>query len=70
MPQLFLSVAHQQLDGAFDIGGGEGLAVVPFDIVPQWKGQLGPLLVPAPTCRQIRYDRTQTVLRHVLVEHN
>ena len=40
------------------------------DAVPQWKGQLGPFLVPGPTCRQVRHDRAQTVLRHVLVEHD
>src|SRR5262249_49618236 len=32
--QLFLRVVHQEIEGASDVCGGEGLAVVPFDVLP------------------------------------
>jgi len=36
----------EQIPGAFDIRGGEGLAVVPFDSLAQWEGQFGSVLAP------------------------
>ena len=34
------------------------------------EGQRGPRLVPRPVAGEIRYDRGEAVLRHVLVEHD
>jgi hypothetical protein len=44
--KLLDRLAGQQIPSAFDVLGGERPAVVPSDIVAQWQGQLGPLLVP------------------------
>ena len=68
--QLFLGLVHQEIDRALDVGGGEGLAVMPFDTLAQRKGQLCPLLVPRPARRQVGDDRAQAVLLHVLLEHD
>ena len=46
--QLFLRLALQQVDRAFDVGGGERLAVMPFDALVQREGQFGAVLAPAP----------------------
>jgi citrate lyase subunit beta/citryl-CoA lyase len=47
----------------------KGLPSCHLTLCRRGKSQLRPLLVPGPTRRQILHDRTQTVLRHVLVEH-
>src|SRR5262245_51636368 len=54
--------------GAFDVLGGERLAIVPGDALAQWKSQLGSILVPRPTGGEIRHHRLQRVLRHILLE--
>src|SRR5580692_10205563 len=43
-PQLVVRFAEQQVPGAFDVRGGERLAVVPLDALAQREGQLGPVL--------------------------
>src|SRR5215469_4342261 len=65
--QLLLRLAEQQVPGAFDVIGGKGLAVVPFDALAQPECQFGAVLVPRPIGGQIRDDRLQAVLRHVLL---
>ena len=59
-----------EIPGAFDVPGGERLAVVPFDAAAQLEGQIGALLVPRPPRRQIGNNRLQAVLSHMLVEHD
>ena len=44
--QLLRLFALQQIPGAPYIRSGEGFPVMPFDALPQRKGQLGALLVP------------------------
>jgi hypothetical protein len=68
--QLVAGLAAEHFPGAFDILGGEGLAVVPLDAFPQRQGQLGPFLIPRPAGGQVRDDRCHTVLRHVLPKHD
>src|SRR6516225_6114335 len=45
-PQLLRRQVHPQIPGAFDVLGGERLAVMKLDALAQLEGQLGPLLVP------------------------
>ena len=59
-----------QVPGAFDVPGGERLAVMPFDARPQFEGQLLAVLAPRPARSEVGDDRVQAVLRHVLVEHD
>ena len=68
--QFLVGLSAQQIVRAFDVGGGEQLAVMPFDALAQREGQLGPFLVRGPAGRQIRHDRLDPVLRHVLVEQH
>src|SRR6185437_494595 len=63
--QLFAPDAHQQVPGAFDVGGSERLAVVPFDALAQWEGQLLAVLAPRPAGRQIGNDRAWAILRYM-----
>src|SRR5260221_6177533 len=68
--QFLGRLALQQIPGAFDIGGGDRLAVVPFDALAQWQGQLGTLLMPGPAGCEFRDNRLWTVLRDVLaIDH-
>ena len=69
-PELLARRIHQQIPGALDIPGGQRLAVVPFDALPQRQGQLGSVLVPRPARCQIGDDRREAVLLHMLVEHD
>src|SRR5712671_6766701 len=46
--QFLLGFSAQQIVGAFDVGGGERLAVMPVDALAQREGQLGPFLVRSP----------------------
>ena len=62
--------AGQQVPGAFDVGGGKRLAVMPFDALAQFDGQRRAGLVPAPARRQFRPDRVEAVLRDLLIEHD
>jgi hypothetical protein len=59
-----------QLPAAFDVGSGKRFAIVPFHVVAQLQGQLGPVLAPCPAGRQIGHDRLQADLFFVLVEHD
>jgi hypothetical protein len=67
---LSFAFAEQQVPGAFDVRGGERLAVVPIDPLAQREGQLGPVFTPRPSGRQIRHHRCDAVLLYVLVEHD
>ena len=60
-------LAHQHIEGAFDVGGGERLAVVPFDALAQFERQRLLVAAPGPALRQIRDDRIQAVLRDILL---
>src|SRR5207244_9667185 len=46
--QLLLRSAEQQVPGAFDVIGGEGMAVVPFDALAQPERQFSAVFVPRP----------------------
>src|SRR5580704_13181253 len=46
--KLFFSLVGQEIEGAFDVLGGEWLAVVPLDAVAQLEGELGAVLAPCP----------------------
>ena len=62
--------AQQQVPGAFDIGGGERLTVMPAHALPQREGQFGVVGAPGPTGRQIRHDRVDAVARLILPIHH
>src|SRR5947209_7594558 len=64
--KLLFRFAEQQIVSAFDVGGGERLAVVPFDALPQFERQLGAVLAPRPAGREVRHDRLHAVLWLVL----
>jgi hypothetical protein len=68
--QLLFGFSLHQIKGAFHIGSGEGLAVVPFDAVAQLEGEVRPVLAPRPAFGEIRNDRLQAVLLYVRVEHD
>ena len=68
--QFVCGGAEDQVPGAFDVRGGEGLAVMPAHSLPELKGQLGHIGIPRPFGRQIGLDRVDPVLRHVLPEEN
>ena len=59
--------AGNRVPGAFHVGGGEGLAVVPFHSVTQGEGQFGLAVVPAPGGGKFRDDCIEAVLRLVLI---
>jgi len=69
-PQLVASLAGQQIPSAFDILGGERLAVVPFDALAQRKRQLSPFLVPRPAGGEVGNHRLHAGLRHILSVHD
>src|SRR5271169_6003619 len=62
--------AREQVPGAFDVLGGERLAVMPFDALTQRKGQLRAVLTPRPAGRELRNDRVRVVLLYVLIEQD
>src|SRR6266481_3090737 len=68
--ELLFSLIGQQIEGAFDVLGGEGLAVVPLDAFAQLEGELGAVLAPCPARGELRHDRSQAVLRDMLVEQD
>src|SRR6266853_853525 len=69
-PEFLLSLIAQEIEGAFDVLGGEGLAVVPLDAFAQLEAELGAVLAPCPARGELRHDRCQAVLRDMLVEQN
>ena len=64
------ALALYQVPGAFDVGGGERLAVMPFDPLTQMEDQLGAVLVPRPVGGELGHDVGEAVLRDVLVEQH
>src|SRR6516162_2208451 len=62
--------AGEQVPGAFDVIGGEPLAVVPFDPLTQREGQLGAVLAPRPAGRELGNDRIRAVLLYMLIEQD
>ena len=66
-PQPVLRASGQQVPGAFDVGGSERLAVMPFDALAEFERQRRAVLVPGPFRSQLRPDRRQAVLRDVLI---
>ena len=63
----FLAAAAQEIPGAFDVGGGEGLAVMPVDAGVQFESQAVALLAPRPAVGEFGADRLEAVLGDVLV---
>ena len=69
-PQRLAALALEQVPSAFDVAGGEGLAIVPFDALAQFERQGSAGLVPRPGAGKIRDDRLHAALRHALVVHH
>jgi hypothetical protein len=67
LPQLLLRLAHQHVEGAFDVGRGKRLAVVPFDALPKLEGQGLVVGAPGPALGEVRDDRFDAVLGDVLI---
>ena len=63
LAEFLRRLAHQHVEGALDVGGGERLAVVPFHALPQLEGQRLLVGAPGPALRELRHDRIQAVLR-------
>src|SRR6202023_857959 len=63
-------LAGEHVPGAFDVLGGERLAVVPSHTLMQWKGQLRAILVPYPAGCELRNDSLRAVQLYVLVEQD
>jgi hypothetical protein len=59
--------AEQHVPGAFDVGRGEGFAVMPADPALQLEGERLRVLAPRPARGEVGHDRRQAVLRDVLV---
>ena len=68
LAEFLLRLAHQHVEGAFDVGRGERLAVMPFDALLQLEGELLVVAAPGPAFRQIGNDQLHAVLRNVLLE--
>ena len=68
--QFFRPVSEYQVPRAFDVCGGERLAVVPAYPVAEMKRQLRHIGVPRPFRGQIGNDRIQPVLRNILLEYD
>ena len=66
--ELLFAVVGQEIEGAFDVFGGERLAVVPFDAVAQFEAQLRAVLAPCPARGELGDDRLHAVLRNMLIE--
>src|SRR3954454_21294445 len=60
--QLVLSLSQDQVPGAFDVGGGEWLAVMPTHSAPKLKRERSHVAVPSPFDGQFRYDRVNPIL--------
>ena len=66
-PQLLRRLSKQKVPRAFDVLGRKRLSVMPLDTLAQPEGQLAAVLAPRPAGGEVRHDRLQAVLRHVLV---
>ena len=51
-----------------DVGGGERLAVMPFDAVPQLERQLLAILAPGPALGEVGHDRVDRIPLDMLIE--
>ena len=68
--QLLLALAGQQVEGADDVLGREGLAVVPLHAALQLEGEILVVGAPAPRLGEVGDDGLRAVLRLALVvEH-
>ncbi|MGY4432580.1 hypothetical protein ACVWWO_005057 [Bradyrhizobium sp. F1.13.1] len=67
LPQLLLRFAHQEIEGAFDVGRRERLAVMPLDALAQFEGQLLVVAAPGPALGQLWPQGIRAILRNVLV---
>src|SRR6516164_4743458 len=68
--ELLGRFAGEQIPGAFDVIGGKRSAVMPFDLMTQRKCQLGAVLAPRPSGRELGNDRIGVVLLYVLIEED
>ena len=66
--QLLWPFVHPQIVGAYDVLGGERLAVMPLDALTQLEGEPHAVLAPRPRGREIRDDRLEADLFNALVE--
>ena len=66
--ELLFALVGQEIEGAFDVFGGERLAVVPFDAVAQFEARLRAVLAPCPARGELGDDRLHAVLRNMLIE--
>ena len=57
LAEFLRRLAHQHVEGAFDVGGGERLAVMPLDALAQLEGQRLVVAAPGPAFGEIRHDR-------------
>ena len=63
-------LAEQHVPGALDVLGGERMPVMPMNTLAQVKGQFSAVLVPRPVGGEVRHDRSEGVLRGMLVEND
>src|SRR5258707_13853570 len=56
--------AGQQIVGAFDVCGGKGLSVMPFDALAQLEVQFVAILAPTPTRADVGDERLLSGLSH------
>ena len=68
--QLLFGLTRDQIPRTFDILGGERFAVVPFDRAAQLQCQVLAVLAPCPALGKVGHDRSETVLRDVLVKQH
>src|SRR5436309_13343970 len=59
---------HRLIHATRSIFGRKRLAVMPSDILAQMKGQCCLVFIPRPVEGEIRHDRAESVLRHMLIE--
>ena len=67
---LGFAAAGQHVPGALHVGGGEGLAVVPFGVADQLEGEVLAVGAPAPALGEVGTDRLQAVLGNLLIEQH
>src|SRR6266576_1435347 len=67
LAEFLRRLAHQHVEGAFDVIGRKRLAVVPLYALPQLEIEYLFVIAPGPALREIRDDRFQAVLRNVLL---
>ncbi len=70
LPEFLRRLAHQHVEGAFDVGRGERLAIVPFDVMSKLEGERLVVAAPGPAFRQLGADGVDAVLRDVLIEND